>query len=446
MRGALHWMVCFLIGLAGVRFLPAQRVPVALVGAVVTPQGVVEGGTVLIEGGRIAGVGTDLRLPAGTKVIQTDGVIAPGLIDLHNHLTWNVFPRWRPTEEFGNRYDWQQKPVYNVLMTVPHAAMVADGVECEAERYAEVKAISEGETSVTGSMHNPCVHGLARNLDEDAELGAKFGRVIYNVFPFQMTEAELAEAKAALGAKARGSLLIHVAEGGPRDAAAAREFSMLKGRGLLLPGVSVIHGVALKPGDFAQMAEHGVGFVWSPRSNIELYGDTANVAAAKGAGVRIALAPDWSPTGSDGLLEELNYASVWNQTQTPAPFTERDLVTMATSNAAALVGLEGEIGSLVQGAAADIIVVRSRGKDGYWTLTHSTPGDLRLVILGGEAMYGDPALVEQISDGKGERVEVCQVAKSVVLRGPTFASTEGVLDRELQQSGRRLAPLAECGS
>ena len=71
---------------------------------------------------------------------------------------------------------------------------------------------------------------------------------------------------------------------------------MLKGRGLLRPGVSLIHGVAITPERFREMAANGVGLIWSPRSNVELYGDTANVAAAKAAGVKMALAPDWSPT------------------------------------------------------------------------------------------------------------------------------------------------------
>ena len=64
---------------------------------------------------------------------------------------------------------------------------------------------------------------------------------------------------------------------------------MLKARGLLVPGVSIIHGVALSPANFAEMAKAHVGLVWSPRSNFELYGSTADVAAAKAAGVRLAI-------------------------------------------------------------------------------------------------------------------------------------------------------------
>ena len=76
----------------------------------------------------------------------------------------------------------------------------------------------------------------------------------------------------------------------------------------MIPGVIVIHGVALAPEDFMQMGQNKVGLVWSPRSNDELYGATTNIAAARSAHVETAIAPDWSPTGSGGMLQELNYA------------------------------------------------------------------------------------------------------------------------------------------
>ncbi len=443
----------------------AQKEPVALTGTLVTPDKVIEHGTVLIQNGRILGAGASVQLPAGTRVVATGGVIAPGLIDLHNHLTWNIFPRWKPSQEFGNRYDWQQKPAYNVLMTAPHQAMVASGLECDMERYAEVKAITEGETSITGSPQLACDQGLARNLDYDTELGGNLGKIVYNVFPLQMSEAELAAAKSALDGPPPGAFLIHLAEGSPKDAAAAREFVMLKARGLLRPGVSLVHAGGIKPEGFAEMAKAQVGLIWSPRSNIELYGDTANVAAAHAAGVTMALAPDWSPTGSDGLLGELNYASVWNQTQAPPIFTEHDLVDMATSNAAGLVGLGARIGSLAPGYAADLIVLSedrvvgdghshspSPSKDAYWILTHSTPRDLQLVVIGGNAVYGDPALFKQVAapGSSPELLEVCGTSKAILLQGvmhpnEKFEQTEKTLDRALRQLGRELAPLATCG-
>ncbi len=432
----------------------AQDTPLALTGTLVTPNGIVQNGVVLIQAGRIVAAGAQVSLPPGTRTIDTHDVIAPGLIDLHNHLTWNVFPRWKPIQEFGNRYDWQQKPIYKLLMDAPHGALVDEGLECQMERYAEVKAITEGETSVVGGMYTSCDQGLARNLDYDPELSSGLGTILYNVFPLSITESELAAANAVLSANPRGSLLIHLAEGAPKNAAASEEFYTLQGRGLLKPGVSLIHATALAPQNFAAMAKAGVGLIWSPRSNIELYGDTTNVAAAKAANVVMALAPDWSPTGSVGLLGELNYASVWNQTQPASIFSDRELVSMATANPAMLAGLQDKIGSLAPNHVADLLVIhdtgKGKGKNAYWTLTHATPEDVDLVMVGGLATYGDPQLMRQLSKGQDETLHICGAEKTISFASETqprgnFVAMETKLDHALREQGRRLAPLAECG-
>jgi imidazolonepropionase-like amidohydrolase len=51
----------------------------------------IEGGSVLLRDGRIAGVGKDLQPPPGTVVIEAGGKwVTPGLIDAHSHL--GVYP------------------------------------------------------------------------------------------------------------------------------------------------------------------------------------------------------------------------------------------------------------------------------------------------------------------------------------------------------------------
>ena len=453
----------------------AKARPTALRGTIVTPDEVIPNGTVVIERGIIREVGAHVAIPHDAVVLDTGGIIAPGLIDLHNHLTWNVFPRWKPSQEFGSRYDWQAKPAYNVLMTAPHQALVDEGLECDAERYAEVKAIAQGETSVVGgsSLHPECDLGLARNLDDPADIDhaggldpASLPGILYNVFPLQMSEEDLAAAHRALAA--HGALLIHLAEGAPNHASAAREFPMLEGRGLLTPGVSLIHGVALKPANFEEMKKNGVGFVWSPRSNIELYGDTASVSAALEKGVTMALAPDWSPTGSDGLLSELKYAATWVLAQQlpfpkppaprPAPLlTDRQLAEMATTNAAALVHLDHRLGTLEKGAAADILVLRPEAyqpeDNPWWSLDHASPQDVELVMIGGQAVYGDEAPMRELLPGAPlEAIAVCGAEKRISFASETgevqrsmFAETEARLQIALRQWGRDLAPLAECG-
>jgi hypothetical protein len=48
--------------------------------------------------------------------------------------------------------------------------------------------------------------------------------------------------------------------------------------------------------------------VWSPFANFWLYGATANITAAKAAGVRIALGSDWAPSGTATSLREFKVA------------------------------------------------------------------------------------------------------------------------------------------
>lgn len=116
----------------------------ALQGTVVTPSGPVANATVLIKGSSIVSVGRDLEIPAGAHIVKTGGIIYPGLIDLHNHVTWNALARWSAGAKSGARYDWQQLPEYRMALNTPHEKMVAEGHGCAAERYAEVKAIAGG--------------------------------------------------------------------------------------------------------------------------------------------------------------------------------------------------------------------------------------------------------------------------------------------------------------
>ena len=53
-------------------------------------KGVIEGGTVLIQKGKITAVGKDVSIPRGVKVIDCTGkFIMPGLIDNHTHIAFD---------------------------------------------------------------------------------------------------------------------------------------------------------------------------------------------------------------------------------------------------------------------------------------------------------------------------------------------------------------------
>src|SRR5215510_15120987 len=97
--------------------LPAEAAKYALRGTVVTPETVIANGIVVVDGNTIVDVTT--ARPDGMTIIDTGGVIFPGLIDLHNHVTWNAFPRWRPKKAVTARYDWLADPDYLAKLKGP---------------------------------------------------------------------------------------------------------------------------------------------------------------------------------------------------------------------------------------------------------------------------------------------------------------------------------------
>ncbi len=447
--------------------LEAQKVPsYALKGTLVAPHEIIEGGAILVRGEKIEGVGKNLSSASSSVVIETDSFIFPGLIDLHDHLTWNLFPRWNPGSLFPNRYEWQQLALYNLGLATPHQELFDQGLGCEMDLYAEVKAILGGATSVVGSLgpskpgleDNRCIEGLARNLDFYSGLNPRNAlnaeKLRYEVFPFQLSVQDAELVRSGLDHGQLKAFLIHVAEGKPNDASSAREFRFLKARGFLRPGVSVIHGVALGRAEFHEMAGNGVGLIWSPRSNIELYGATAGVAGAKQEGVRIALAPDWSPTGSNGMLEELKFAATWNEGQSPRVFDEAELFKMATLCPAQLAGLSDQLGALEPQLQADLLVIKRRHLDAYQALLHAVPEDVKLVVIGGAPIYGDPQWMRRLLPGEPlELIEVCGEEKALAFGHHTLSGgkslnswkeTYGRLAAALRDWGIALAPLADC--
>jgi len=436
-----------------------------LKGTIVTPAQVLSDGAISIAGSQVEDVGATVAEARGSMV-ETDSFIFPGLIDLHDHITWNVLPRWKPNQLFMNRYEWQQTAAYSMALSEPHYAISADHeLACDADRFGEIKAIVGGATSVVGGLvptsgtnDNACILGLTRNLDIDGGFPDSVlnkEKVWYVIFPFEMSLAATVAARSGLDSGAVKALLVHAGEGKPTDAAAAREFAMLSksGDGFLRPGVSVIHGVAFSAADFKQMAKAGVGLIWSPRSNIELYGATTDVFAAKGAGVKIALAPDWSPTGSDGMIEELKYASIWNSAQYPQVFQSAELVNMVTAVPAQLAGADKQIGSLAKGMYADLLLIRRNSTDAYQALLHASPADVRLVVIGGVPTYGDPDLMDRLLPHRElERLTVCGVPKELYIKpqqgipetAKTFKQISVELQAKLSEWGTSLAELAPC--
>jgi 5-methylthioadenosine/S-adenosylhomocysteine deaminase len=210
------------------------------------------------------------------------------------------------------------------------------------------------------------------------------------------------------------SLLLHLAEG--IDDRGHEHFEALRiddTEWAITKALSGIHSLALDDADFEIVERFGGSMVWSPLSNLLLYGKTANVAAAKDRGIRIGLGSDWSVSGSKNLLGELKVARLVSE-DAGGIFTDRELVAMATREAADILGWGGALGTIEPGKRADLLVVDGEDGDAYGNLIAATEEGVRLVVINGVPRYGRLSLMNRF-DSETERWSVGGVDRALNL-------------------------------
>jgi 5-methylthioadenosine/S-adenosylhomocysteine deaminase len=430
-----------------------QNAPIVLVGTVLTPNGSIDHGFVLVENGRISSVSTADPHRRDATVIYTNAVIAPGFVDLHNHISFDVFPRWHPGALFSNKYQWRTDPDYQQRVGMPYQHLVAQHF-CDMNRWGELRALAGGTTSMLATGADACIHGIVRNLDNDSNglHGPNQPERVFNTLELPpatdpQTRAFFAgQAQLVAASGAYDALVIHLAEG--TDAVAHEEFAFVKAQSLLFSNGVFIHGTALDAADFHDMAAAGTALVWSPRSNLELYGQTTDVRAALAAGVQVAIAPDWGVTGSSNMLDELRLAKAWSDTHLNGLLSDGQLVEMVTSVPAQIAGLNHEIGAIAPGMRADIVVIdKNDRRDPYRAVISASARDVKLALIDGVPLYGARGVMRRFwRKSDLQDVPIAHAVKQLATpaaNGVVVADVANRLQTALRAEGTSLAPLVE---
>ena len=153
------------------------------------------------------------------------------------------------------------------------------------------------------------------------------------------------------------------------------------------------------------MKSKGASVVWSPLSNLLLYGGTTDIKAARSAGLDIALGSDWSPSGSKNLLNELKVARIANSVFALG-LADKDIIAMVTSTAARIIKWNALVGSIAASKRADFTVIGAQSAaDPYSALIESRETDLLLLMVDGRAVLGTPDLMSSLGQ-PGESIKV----------------------------------------
>lgn len=391
-------------------------------GDILAPSEVFRGGQVFVDAtGTIACVGCDCSATAGasaaTHVTCPNGVVSPGLVNAHEHITYQGTPRPYTAERYEHRSDWREPAPGHTHPPSPRAPNADVNVP-----WAELRMVMGGATSINADVPSTlaaAAHGFLRDLDVAAdEEGLGRPAAQYDTFPLddRTTFLELTSGCAYSSARETAAQIAgenaytpHIAEG---IGASARNEFLCQSSGtydLIQPQTAMIHGLGLLPIDMQGVATDGATLIWSPRSNISLYGDTARVTEYDRMGVPIAMGTDWIYSGSMNMLRELQCADELNATYFDHHFTDEALWRMATYNGAIALGVEDAIGSIVVGRVADLAIFDGTMHVDHRAVIDATPGDVVLVLRSGAPLYGEDAVVAGIpTGGTGcDTIDVC---------------------------------------
>lgn len=309
-----------------------------------------DNGTVFIAGGRVA----NAPAPGATDHYFPGYTIQPGLVNAHDHLELNHYPRTKFREVYTNAHMWG-----------------ADvDKRLKAGLYRNLRAHSLWDRCFIGGLKN-----LLAGVTTVAQHGPLYRPLRRRAFPVNVLHHygwahslhfdTPERVKASYDATPPDApWFIHLAEG--TDEIAAGEYRRLKALGCVGPNTVIVHGVGLTDDDMADAAPRVRGLVCCPTTNHYLLGRTVNAPAWVRAGGRLALGTDSRLTADGDMCAER------------AHLVDEHAITLA---AAAILGLD-DVGSLEPGARAD--------------LTLDRPPERRnqhLVMVGGIPMIGSPALM-----------------------------------------------------
>jgi cytosine/adenosine deaminase-related metal-dependent hydrolase len=293
------------------------------------------------------------------QVIDAEGcLILPGLINAHDHLELNLFPRLGQGP-YANASAWA-RDIYRPLdapvkqhLAVPKAIRLSWGA---------IKNLLSGVTMVA---HHNALHPILFHDEFPVRVVERFGWAHSLRFSPDW-ETRFRETPPGY------PFVIHAAEG--VDETARREIHKLSEAGALTPSTVLVHGVGVGEGELPLLTNSRTSLVWCPSSNYFTLGRSVNQAVLSSE-IAIALGTDSAITGEGDLLDELRVAR---------RFVDPDrLYAMVTTDAARILKLPNGHGRISHGGIADLVIMRDSGCTPAETLLSCYP---QLVMVRGRVV------------------------------------------------------------
>lgn len=315
--------------------------------------------------------------------IPADGcLILPGLVNSHDHLEFNLFPRLG-RGPYPNFEKWADDIFHPGRSPVREHLSIPKPVRLW---WGGLKNLLSGVTTV-------CHHNAYEK------------NVVANGFPVRVVKRYgWAHSlrfgqhirKAFLSTPSGAPFFIHLAEGSDRQS--RDEIFELDRLGALDARTVIVHGVGLAPPGRELLRRRGAALVWCPTSNRFTLGATLDPAFIRGSD-RASLGSDSALTAEGDLLDEIRAAH--REGMDPGR-----IYSMVTGSAAGVLRLRNGEGKLEPGSIADLLVVKCKDETPAGTLMRTRLDAIEMVMVSGNlhlvsarmALCCPPQLLEGFED------------------------------------------------
>jgi len=350
-------------------------------GAIVTPSSVIKKGSVVMHNGYIDEVA---KGPSDAKIVLQfpDSVLCPGLINSHDHLIGNYYPKvgngpyenWLPWDN-----DLKSDPTYNERQQIENRDLYL---------LAGYRNLISGVTSVHDHIphfvQEPFLDLLPLKVISEYALAHSMG-------PLALNWGEIGpEYQKAL--KEDTAFVTHIAEGSDKET--IKDLETLEKAGGLGDHSVLIHGIAFSEADIRRIKAAGATVVWCGDSNMFMFDRTANIRYMLSQGVNVTIGTDSPMSGGLNMLHEMRFdRDLYPKLFNGDKIADKQIVEMVTSNPAKAFRLYDN-GSIEKGKLADLVVFDRTKDDPYDSIVSSDIRNVRLIVIEGIPVYGDETYSE----------------------------------------------------
>ncbi|MBK1726148.1 TRZ/ATZ family hydrolase [Halorhodospira neutriphila] len=359
----------------------------------VEPEGaVLERHGVAVRDGRIVAIAPSAELQARYSAAEErhlgEHALIPGLINAHTHsamtllrgmaddlplMTWLTEHIW-PAEQ-----RWVGEAFVRDGSTLAMAEMLLGGVTCFNDMYffpeATAAAAREaGMRAVLGMIVIDFPSAYASGPEAYLEKGLAFHEacrgealirpVLAPHAPYTVAEPwleRIREHAEALDVPVH--IHLHETAGEVEQSVqqtGKRPLQRLDELGLVSPRLLAVHATQLEAAEIERLAAAGAHVLHCPEANLKLASGFCPVGALSAAGVNVALGTDGVASNNDlDMIGEMRTAALLAKAVggDAAAVPAAQALRMATLNAARALGIDGAVGSIEPGKAADLTAV-----------------------------------------------------------------------------------------